>query len=59
MIPDGDILRVVYVPTADVRLALFSAGNILLLAFIWNIMAIKAIETDCTTSSHLETYNDV
>jgi len=59
MIPDGDILRVVYVPTAHVGLPVFSVRELLLLVFIWNIMAIEAIETYCTTSSHLARYNDL
>jgi len=59
MIPDVDILRVVYVPTSHVRLPVFSVVEILLLVFIWNIIAIEAIETYCTTSSHFEIYNDL
>jgi len=59
MIPDGDIVRVVYVPTAHVGLPVFSVGEILLLVFIWNIMAMETMEWNCTTSSHLERYNDL
>jgi len=59
MIPDSDIVRVVYVPTTHVRLPVFSVGEILLLVFIWNIMAIETMEWYCTTSRHLERYNDL
>jgi len=59
MISDGDIVHVVYVPTAHVGLPVFSVWEILLLVFIWNIMAIEAIETYFTTSRHLERYNDL
>ena len=59
MIPEGDILHVVYVPTAHVGLPVFSVGEILLLVFLWNIMAIETMEWYGTTWSHLERYNDL
>jgi len=54
MIPGGDIVRVVYVPTAHVGLPVFSIREILLLVFIWNIMAIETMEWYCNTSRLLE-----
>jgi len=59
VIPDGDILRILYVPTAHVGLPVFSVGEILLLVFIWNIMAIETMEWYCTNSGHPERYNHV
>jgi len=59
MIPGSHILHVVYVPTAHVRLPVFSVMAILLLVFIWNIIAIETMEWYCTTSSHLERYNNL
>jgi len=59
MIPYSDILGVVYLPTAHVGLPVFSVGEILLLVFIWNIMAIETMQWYCTISSHFERYNNL
>jgi len=59
MIPDGDILRVVYVLTAYPGPPVFSIREILLLVFIWNIMSMETMEWYCTTSNHLERYTDL
>jgi len=59
IIPYGDILSVVYLPTAHIGLPVFSVSKILLLVFIMNIMAIETMQWYCTTSSHFERYNDL
>jgi len=59
MIPDSDILHVLYVPTAYVGQPVFSVRKILLLFFIWNIMGIEIMYLYSTTLTHLKRYNDL
>jgi len=39
MIPDGVILRVLYVPTTHVGLLVFSVGEMLIITFLCNVRA--------------------